>query len=361
MKINTLRLIIPLLLITLVPKSINAQITTPRGPSPAASTSQTIGISTVSINYSRPAVRDRAVWGAMVPYGWNKQGFGLGNDAPWRAGANENTVITLSHDAKVAGKNVPAGSYGLFYVINEDNSGEVILSKEYHAWGSFFYEQKDDKLRAPIQIRDIAHTERLTYDFINVDQNSAELVLNWEKKQFPVKIEFAVHDIVMANAAEELKSVRGFSWQGPNSAANYALQNNTHLEEGIKYADQAIAANNSFTTKRIKAGLLEKMGKAAEADALIKGSIDTATEAEINVYAYQLMGQNNDDKALEMFLLNSKKFPNSANVWDSLGDGYNKKGDTKNAIKAYKKCLTLNPPAAIKAASEQHLKDLGAL
>ena len=156
-------------------------ITTPRVPSPAATVQQTIGISTVSVNYSRPSVRGREIWGTLVPYGWNVQGFGAGNSAPWRAGANENTVITFSHDVSVEGHAVPAGSYGLFFVINKDNTGEVVLSKDYKAWGSFFYDQKLDQLRAKIQLHDIPATELLTYDFINVDKTSADLVLNWEK------------------------------------------------------------------------------------------------------------------------------------------------------------------------------------
>src|SRR4051812_12324201 len=101
-------------------------ITTPRVPSPASSVSQTIGISTVAVNYSRPSVNGREIWGALVPYGWNLQAFGAGNKAPWRAGANENTVIKFSHNAKVEGQAVPAGSYGLFFVITPDNTGEVI-------------------------------------------------------------------------------------------------------------------------------------------------------------------------------------------------------------------------------------------
>lgn len=84
-------------------------VTTPRVPSPAATVSQTIGISTVSIDYSRPSVRGRVVWGDLVPYGWNIQGFGAGNSAPWRARANENTVIRFSHDVVVEGHPVPAG------------------------------------------------------------------------------------------------------------------------------------------------------------------------------------------------------------------------------------------------------------
>src|SRR5699024_7679881 len=106
----------------------------PRTPSPAATVSQTIGISTVTVNFSRPSVNGREVWGNIVPYGWNKQGFGNNNEAPWRAGANENTTITLSHNAEIEGHKVPAGTYGLFYVINKDNTGEVILSKDHRSW-----------------------------------------------------------------------------------------------------------------------------------------------------------------------------------------------------------------------------------
>ena len=112
-------------------KATSQGIATPRTPSPGSTISQTIGISTVTVNYSRPSVKGREVWGKLVPYGWNKETFGAGNPAPWRAGANENTVITFSHDATVQGKPVPAGSYGLFLVINQDNTGEVILSKDF--------------------------------------------------------------------------------------------------------------------------------------------------------------------------------------------------------------------------------------
>src|SRR5262245_15778765 len=136
-KLHAARLM-QLLFIMLVTISARSQaITTPRTPSPAATVSQTIGISQVTVSYSRPSVRGREVWGKLVPYGWNVQSFGTGNSAPWRAGANENTTITFSHPAKVEGKDVPAGEYGLFFVINEDNSGEVILSKDYRSWGSF--------------------------------------------------------------------------------------------------------------------------------------------------------------------------------------------------------------------------------
>jgi tetratricopeptide (TPR) repeat protein len=350
-----------LLLALLTSSAWSQGITSPRTPSPAAKVSQTVGISTVTVNYSRPKVNGREIWGALVPYGWNVQGFGLQNSAPWRAGANENTVIEFSHDAKVEGQAVPKGMYGLFFVINKDNSGEVVLSKEYKSWGSFFYDPKSDLLRAKIQLRENSPTELLTYDFINLTKTTAELVLNWEKKQFPVKIEFDVDNIVMANAAQELKGTVGFNPQGVTSAANYALQNNVNNAQGLLWADQAITQNKTFTTLRIKSGLLAQAGKKEESDKLMNDAMAVATEGELNAYGYQLMGQGKQDEAIQVFITNTQRFPKSANTWDSLGEAYATKGDKPNAIKNFKKALSMNPPEAVKLNSEKFLKQLGAI
>jgi hypothetical protein len=336
-------------------------ITVPRTPSPAATVSQTIGISTVTVKYSRPAIKGREVWGTLVPFGWNAQGFGNGIEAPWRAGANENTVVEFSHPVKIEGQSVPAGAYGLFFVINKDNSGEVILSKDTRSWGSFWYDAKQDQLRSKIQVRTIPSTELLTYDFINIDKNKAELVLNWEKKQFPVQLEFAVDEIVMANAVQELKGPVGFTPQGFTSAANYAFQNNVNQEQALKWIDQSLAQNNTFAGLRIKSGLLKQTGKGAEADKMMVDAIVIATEPELNIYGYQLMGQGQNDKAIEILTMNAERHPKSANAWDSLGEAYATKGDKPNAIKNFKKSLSLNPPANVKANSEKFLKQLGAL
>jgi len=350
------------LALLLICSNVSAQgVTVPRTASPAAKVSQTIGISTVTVSYSRPSVKDRDIWGKLVPYGWNVQTFGAGKEAPWRSGANENTIIELSHSATVEGKPVPAGSYGLFFVINQDNTGEVILSKEYQSWGSFFYDPEKDQLRAPIKIRDNAHTEMLTFDFMNMDKNSADLVLNWEKKQFPVKIQFAVDDLVLANAKQELKGSVGFTWQGYASAAGYTLQNKVSMDQGLAWADQAIAQEKRFGSYIVKAALLKETGKTDEAEKVKKDALAVATEVELNNYGYQLLGQNQHDKAIEVFKLATEKFPKSANAWDSLGEGYAVKGDSKNAITSFKKSLSMNPPENVKANSEKYLKQLGAM
>jgi len=235
------------------------------------------------------------------------------------------------------------------------------LSKDYRSWGSYFYNPKQDQLRAKIQLRDVPHTEFLTFDFTNLTKNSAELVLNWEKKQFPVKVEFDVDNIVMANAAEELKGPIGFNAQGPVSAANYALENNVHHEQALRWIDQALAQNRTFNALRIKAGLLAQTGKQQEADKLLNEGMAMATEQELNVYGYQLLQQGDHNKAVEIFTINTQRFPKSANTWDSLGEAYAIKGDKTNAIKNFKKALSLNPPDNVKANSEKYLKQLGAM
>jgi len=360
-KLHAIGVTLQLLIIMISSTVIGQPITTPRTPSPAASVSQTIGISVVTVNYSRPSVKGREIWGKLVPYGLNAQSFGNGKPAPWRAGANENTTIKFSHDAKVEDQPVPAGEYGLFFVVNEDNTAELILSKDNKSWGSFFYEPKQDLIHRKIQLREIPFTEILTYDFINNTKSTSELVLNWEKKQFPVKIAFDVDNIVLANATEELKGPVGFGWQGFASAANYAAQNTKNYDQALTWIGQAIAINKSFSTLNVKSNILRAMGKSEEADKVMNDAIAIANENELNAYGYTLMNAGQKDKAIEMFVLNTKRFPKSANCFDSLGEAYATKGDNKNAIVNFKKSLSMDPPQNVRANSEKFLKQLGAL
>jgi predicted negative regulator of RcsB-dependent stress response len=336
----------------------------PRDPSPGANVSQTVGISTISVNYSRPAVKGRVIWGTLVPYGWDKNGSAIGLESPWRAGANENTILHLSDPATIEGVTVPAGNYGLFFVVNKDNTGELILSKDYKSWGSFFYDPKNDQMRAKITVRDMpASTERLTYSFDVIDHNTAELDLNWEKKQFPIKIAFAVDQIVMANATELLNGQTGFIWQNNTAAANYSLTNKIDLDQGIKWSDRAIQAQPapSMGPYAAKAGILDLQGKHTESEKILNDAMAKASEIDLNAYGYTLINNKQYDKAIAAFKLNTERHPESPNTWDSLGEAYALSGDKQNAITNFKKSLSLNPPANVKANSEKYLKQLGAM
>jgi Flp pilus assembly protein TadD len=139
------------------------------------------------------------------------------------------------------------------------------------------------------------------------------------------------------------------------------LTNKVNQEQAIGWIDQVLATNKTFNAMNIKAGLLKQTGKTAEADKVMVDAMAIATEAELNVYGYQLIAEGNQDKAIEVLALVTQRYPKSANAWDSLGEAYALKGDKANAIKNFKKSLSLNPPENVKLNSEKFLRQLGAI
>jgi tetratricopeptide (TPR) repeat protein len=329
-----------------IPTVISQTITTPRTPSPAAEISQTIGISKVTINYSRPAVRDREIWGTnLAHYGYINLGFGTATAAPWRAGANENTIITFSDDATIEGQPIPAGTYALFMGLHEDGKVDVIFSKNSESWGSYFYDEAEDQLRVTVNSEETAHTERLTFGFAELTKTSATCMLDWEKKRIPFKIEFAVDELVLANARNELRSTTGFNWQGPASAAQYALQNNLALAEAETWANQAVAAEANFNTLMMQSQVLAANGKEAEAKAAAeKGMADPgATANQLYGYGRQLINQEKDDEAMKVFTTLNKKWPEHWLAPHGMARAYSAKGDYKKALKYERIAITKCP------------------
>ncbi|WP_456459902.1 DUF2911 domain-containing protein [Reichenbachiella sp.] len=367
MKIKTnIKALFTAAIVALLCWEVSAQnVTTPRAVVPAGEMTQTIGISTVNIKYSRPRVtlrgNDRTgnIWGTLIPWGFEATTFVDGSNIPWRAGANENTIITFSDDVKIEGKDLAAGTYGLHMAVYEDGKATIIFSNNSSSWGSFYYKEAEDALRVDVQSMDIAHTEVLTYDVINMDNTSATVALKWEKKAIPFKVEYDVHSIVIANFKDELRSIPGFGWQGLNQAANYCAQNNVELEQGLAWVDRSIANTKNFNNLSTKGQLLTAMGKTSEAQAIMDESVAIANVGQLNFLGYQMLGQQKYDKAIEYFTLNAKRNPKNANCWDSLGEAYKTKGDNKNAIKNLKKSLSLDPPANVKSNSIKLLKEMG--
>ena len=131
---NAMKSSILLLALILSASAVNGQINAPRG-SQHATVTQRVGTSDITINYSRPSVKGREIWGKLVPYGMTNLGFGTATASPWRAGADENTTITFSHDAKVEGKDIKAGTYGLHIEVKEGDKATIILSHDINSWG----------------------------------------------------------------------------------------------------------------------------------------------------------------------------------------------------------------------------------
>src|SRR3954453_16246715 len=195
-------LVAGLLLVLTAGAALAQQLDLPR-PSPNASVTQMVGITDITIKYSRPGVKGREVWGKLVPYG-----------EVWRTGANENTTIKFSTPVKIEGHELPAGLYGL-QTIPTQGDWTVIFSKDAQLWGAFDYKQEHDALRVQVKPAPAEPQERMGFEVNDLTDTSAKVVLRWEKLQVPFKIEVDTPKLVADAAKGALR------WQSSYQAANY--------------------------------------------------------------------------------------------------------------------------------------------
>ena len=215
------------------------QLTLPR-LSPNASVTQTVGITEITLHYSRPGVKGRTIWGELVPYG-----------EVWRTGANENTTIRFSTPVKIGGTELPAGLYGL-QTIPTAGDWTVIFSKDADQWGAFSYKPENDALRIQVKAEPAEFQERMSFGFTDLTDNSAKVVMHWEKLAVPFTVEVATPKLV----ADQLKSA--VRWQTPLQAANWCIQNDTCLDDASRWLDASIAIEPTFANQRAKALFLAK-------------------------------------------------------------------------------------------------------
>jgi hypothetical protein len=145
--------------------------------SPKAEVMQVVGLTKITISYSRPGVKGRKIWGALVPY-----------DKVWRGGADEATKITFTTDVKVEGKKLPAGSYS-FFVIPNKKEWIIIFNKVADQWGAFTYNEAEDALRLKVKPKSGEFEEWLKYEFTKTGDYSATISLIWEKQKVVLKLE----------------------------------------------------------------------------------------------------------------------------------------------------------------------------
>jgi len=319
----------------------------PGGDNQKARISQWIGPVEVDITYSSPNVhgpqnidRKGHIWGELVPYGFVDQGFGV-KSAPWRAGANENTIITFSHDVKVGGKDLKAGSYGFFIAPEKDAPWTLIFSKNTTSWGSFFYNANEDALRITATPEDAPYTEYLTYGFDSRKPASVVAYLQWENKRIPFTIEVPnVNDLYVALDRDELRGTVGFNFRNFSQAAQFCADHKINLEEALTWADRAmdpiIGGQEDFNTLQTKAAVLNALGRNADATVVMDKAIKlpSASVAAIHQYAKTLLAAGKTDKAMEIFQYNFKTHPEEKfTTYVGLARGYTALGDKKNAIK----------------------------
>ncbi|OON67620.1 DUF2911 domain-containing protein [Hymenobacter sp. CRA2] len=212
--------------------------------SPHAVVTQTIGLTDVTVDYHTPGVKNRKVWGQLVPY-----------EQVWRAGANENTLITFSDSVRIGGKAVPAGKYSVYVLPSADHDWQFILNKVTTHWGSEGYDPKDDLIRVPVLPEQAPMHETLNYWFSDVRQSAARLNLSWEEKTISVLIRTNVNAKVLASMKAAVEKAPADP-QLLAQAADYLIQNQIEAELALKYINRAIELNDSYTNNWLKARLM---------------------------------------------------------------------------------------------------------
>lgn len=241
------------LLILFLMAGINliAQVELPR-LSPNASVNQTVGLTSITINYCRPAVHGRKIWGALVPF-----------NQVWRTGANEATTIQFTTDVMLEGNKVPAGKYSLF-TIPAENEWTVILNKVDKQWGAYNYKQESDLVRFKVKPLIGEFVENLCFSIDNLANAAATVTMRWEKIQVSFKVEVDLAGQVYTKIKEAF-AAKPDSWQNYSQAANYAADNNLYGEEPFEWIEKAISLNGGYFPYFVKAKLFNKIDKTTEA------------------------------------------------------------------------------------------------
>jgi hypothetical protein len=263
--------------------SVLAQVETPR-PSQKASVMQRVGVTDITITYSRPGVKGRKIWGDPLP-GQTATGEATLDDqnkrpagaviAPyghvWRTGANEATQFVVTDDVLINGQKLPAGKYSLHTIPNKDE-WTIVFNGTANQWGSFDYDPAKDTLRVKVKPQWLNDSQEwLEYTFDPVTEDSAQVNIRWEKINVPFTVKVAD---VAATTLSHLKTTVGNAkpddWRTPMQAGNYLInnQNPADDEQGMAWLDQSIKVKETFQNLAAKANALYKAGKKEEAVAL---------------------------------------------------------------------------------------------
>lgn len=279
--------------------ALGQAIRAPR-PSQKASVMQTIGVTDVTITYSRPGVKGRKIWGDPLPSQAEVKGEATlddqnvrPKDAPivpwghaWRTGANEATQFVVTDDVLINGQKLPAGSYSLHTVPTKDE-WTIIFNSVANQWGSFNYDAAKDTLRVKVKPEWVGENkEWLEYAIEPVNDTSARVNIRWEKVSVPFTVEVKdVMGLALTKARAAVAAAKPDDFQTRAQAASFALQNKLAVEEAMGWLDQSIKIKETMGNVGLKARTLAAQGKTAEAIVAGERAIQLGKEAKANATA----------------------------------------------------------------------------
>ena len=325
--------------------NIHNPITLP-DKSPASTITQAIGYTDINIQYHSPGARGRTVWGGLVPYG-----------KVWRAGANENTKISFTHDVKIEGKDLAAGTYGL-HLLPEEHQWTFIFSKNHTSWGSYFYDQQEDVLRVSVPVEAAPESRGwMNYDFHNRNRGETDIYLTWADKRAKFNLSVDINTISLEHIRLQLRSDAYWEWFSWCQAADYCVQYEINTEEAIEWIDRSIALRENFSNWDVKAKLLRQLGKEEEAQKAIDRAIEVGSDVYLERYGRRFLGAKDFKQAEFIF---SKALEKNNKYWRAHFNrgnalvGMNKKVEARKAFEA----ALANAPDNAKAQVKRSLGSL---
>jgi tetratricopeptide (TPR) repeat protein len=335
----------------------------PPGGNKKASVSEQVGIVKIAMNYNRPGVKGREgkIWNTPVAYyGFVDQGHGTSYAAPWRAGANENTTISVSHPVKIEGKDLAAGTYGFFIALGEQES-TLVFSKVSTSWGSFYYDPAEDALRVTVKNKSLDKSvEWLKYEFIDQTDSSVTVAMSWEKRMIPFRIDVDRKPLQIAAFKNDFRTTRPY--YDYITAAQWCMANNYELEQAVAWMDRAIyfrvMGEKNFRSLSTKAALLTQLGRADEAKKVMDEALPMGTVTDVHFYARSLGTAKQHQEAFKVYKMNYDKHPAEFMTNVGLARGYSALGDYKKALNYMKVALGKAPNDFQKSSVEAMVKKL---
>ena len=244
-----------------------AQLRLPR-PSPKQSVMQTIGLTDMTIIYSRPGVKGRTIWGTLVPY-----------DKVWRTGANEATTIAFTDDVDINGQKLPAGTYSLHTIPGHDQ-WTIIFNKTANQWGSFNYDEKQDALRVTAKPEKVPFHEWLAFEVPELSSDTAKVVIAWENLGVPFTVHTNTKEKALANIHAALANAKPDDWRTPMNAANFAYANDVAPTERAAWMEKSLSISQNINNLYAKAQIEAREGHKAEAIKTAELAIAKATDKD---------------------------------------------------------------------------------
>jgi hypothetical protein len=199
-------------------------------PSPSTHLEQRVGLTDITLDYSRPSMNGRVIFGDLVPFG-----------SHWRAGANQNTKVTFSKPVTIAGTQVAAGTYSLSMIPNK-GAWTVILNTKTDMWGVDGYSQEEDVLRTEVTPQAIPSVETMRLSLENISVSKAEIVMDWSDVRIALPVELNTMELAMANIDAAI-AAEPENWRVYRNAANFYNQNNIELAKALTYMEKVIELN----------------------------------------------------------------------------------------------------------------------